>query len=248
MAQKDYFSKQSKAYAAFRPTYPEELYQFIFSHLNHQNVAWDCGTGNGQVARHLARYFDKVYATDISQQQIDHAFSADNIEYTVCQAEQTPFAENQFDLITVGQALHWINTDEFYREAQRTARPEALLAVWGYALLSIEEKIDKCFLDFYHNTVGPYWDSARKLVEEEYRTIPFPFRLIPSPKFKITVPWTLEEFAGYVTSWSATQQYINIIGQDPVPVFIETLKQYWNPGEKKIVTFPLFLKLGKVSG
>src|SRR4051812_11083256 len=182
MASKDYFSDQSKIYAAFRPTYPDELYQFILSHLKHRDAAWDCATGNGQVAQHLARHIHKVYATDISQQQINHAYKADNIEYSVCKAEQTAFAKNQFDLITVAQALHWISTEEFYQEVRRTARPGALLAIWGYSLLSIDRALDLLFLDFYHRIVGPYWDEARKLVEEEYRSIPFPFQEIPAPK------------------------------------------------------------------
>lgn len=71
---KDYFSQQSKLYAAFRPTYPDALYNFIFSHLKDKQVAWDCGTGNGQVAQKLSTAFSKVYATDISAQQIAEGF------------------------------------------------------------------------------------------------------------------------------------------------------------------------------
>jgi hypothetical protein len=246
MASKDYFSEQSKIYAAFRPTYPDELYQFILDHLQHRDAAWDCATGNGQVAQHLAGHFDKVYATDISHQQIEHAYKADNIEYSVCKAEQTPFAKNLFDLITIAQALHWINTEEFYQEVKRTARPGALLAVWGYALLSIDHEIDVLFLDFYHRTVGPYWDDARKMVEEEYRSVPFPFQEIPAPKFQLTVGWVLEQFAGYLRSWSATQKYIKVNDRDPVPFFIDAVKKYWKPGERKTVTFPIFVKIGKV--
>jgi ubiquinone/menaquinone biosynthesis C-methylase UbiE len=243
---KDYFSDQSKIYAAFRPSYPEDLYQFIFEHLKNKSVAWDCATGNGQVAKYLSRHFEKVYATDISQQQIDNAFPEKNIFYSVSKAEQASFADQQFDLITVAQALHWIDTDAFYKEAIRTATPGALIAVWGYALLSINPLIDSLFLNFYHNTVGAYWDAARKLVEEEYRSIDFPFKLIPSPRFELKVEWTLAQFAGYLTSWSATQKYVKTTGQDPVPMFIETVKVYWNEAELKMVTFPLFLRLGKI--
>src|SRR5688572_10636286 len=108
MSRKDYFSGHSKVYAAFRPTYPEELYQFIFKHLKRKSVAWDCATGNGQVAQYLSRHFKKVYATDISQQQLDQAFQAENIFYSVGAAERSNFEERTFDLITVAQALHWI--------------------------------------------------------------------------------------------------------------------------------------------
>jgi hypothetical protein len=243
---KDYFSDQSKIYATFRPSYPEDLYQFIFKHLKNKSVAWDCATGNGQVAKYLSAHFEKVYATDISQQQIDNAFLGKNIFYSVSKAEQTSFADHQFDLITVAQALHWIDTHAFYKEVIRTARPEALIAIWGYALLSISQAIDPLFLNFYHNTVGPYWDAARKLVEEEYRSIDFPFTQISSPRFELKVEWTLAQFAGYLTSWSATQKYVKTRGQDPVPMFIETVKAHWNEAEVKMVTFPLFLRLGKI--
>jgi SAM-dependent methyltransferase len=247
MSTKDYFSDQSKIYAAFRPTYPEDLYHFIFRHLKNRYAAWDCATGNGQVAQYLAKHFEEVYATDISQQQIDNAFCAGNIIYTVSKAEQTAFPDAQFDLITVAQALHWINTDEFYNEVRRTAKPGALLAVWGYALLSIDPVIDPLFLDFYHNTVGPYWDDARKLVEQEYKAIPFPFEQIPAPGFRLSVNWDLRQFTGYLASWSATRKYIQVHGHDPVAAFAKTLQKHWKDGELKTASFPLFMKLGKVA-
>lgn len=246
MEKKDYFSGQSKVYAAFRPTYPSDLYQFIFKHLHHKSYAWDCATGNGQVAQYLANYFDMVCATDISQQQIDHALPAKNIFYSVSSAEHTAFKGNQFDLITVGQALHWFNVDEFYEEVMRTAKAKGLLAVWGYTLLTIDPPIDEMFMDFYTNTTGPYWDKARKLIENEYREIPFPFEQIVSPEFTIKVNWTLDQFAGYLTSWSATQKYISVHGINPVDKFIGTLKTIWKEHSLKVVTFPVFMKLGRV--
>ena len=113
MSNKDFFSGHSKLYATFRPTYPDDLYDFIFKHVQNFDSVWDCGTGNGQVARYLSTSFKKVYATDISQQQLDNAFQADNIIYSVSGAEQTNFTNNQFDLITVGQAMHWFDVERF---------------------------------------------------------------------------------------------------------------------------------------
>jgi hypothetical protein len=72
--QKDNFSDRSELYAKYRPTYPPELYSFLISNVDRREQAWDCGTGNGQVARELSKYFDKVYATDISEQQIKMLF------------------------------------------------------------------------------------------------------------------------------------------------------------------------------
>lgn len=245
MSNKDFFSGHSKLYATFRPTYPDALYEFIFKHVTHFNTAWDCGTGNGQVARYLSTSFKRVFATDISTQQIEHAFKADNIFYSINSAEQTDFQNHQFDLITVGQAMHWFDIEKFYREVKRVAKPDALLAVWGYTVCTINTEIDIHVLDFYFNIVGPYWDSARKIVEEEYRSIPFPFEEISSPQFFIEVEWSADEFAGYLTTWSATQKFIKEKGFNPVPDVMNKIEPLWK--NKMKVKFPIFLKLGRVN-
>ena len=64
---KDNFSKQANLYAKFRPEYPSELYDFILQHIDNKGIAWDCATGNGQAAKVLAKHFETVFATDISQ-------------------------------------------------------------------------------------------------------------------------------------------------------------------------------------
>lgn len=244
MNKRDYFSGHSKLYATFRPTYPEDLYHFIFKHVKKFDSAWDCATGNGQVARVLANQFTSVCATDISQQQLDQAAQRSNIHYSLQPAEQTNFENAQFDLITVGQALHWFDLEKFYSEVKRVAKRDALLAAWGYAVCSVNPEIDEHFYHFYNHVVGPYWDSARKLVEEEYKDIPFPFDQIAASKFTINVEWTLEEFAGYLTTWSATQKFIKDKNFNPVPDVMKLLEPHWN--EKEFVSFPVFLKLGKI--
>ncbi|MBT1705749.1 class I SAM-dependent methyltransferase [Chryseosolibacter indicus] len=243
---KDYFSGHAKIYATFRPDYPNALYDFIYKHLHEKSRAWDCATGNGQVAKHLASMFDEVYATDISNKQLENAVQASNITYSVSSAEHTTFPDNYFDLITVGQALHWFQRELFYKEVMRTAKPNGLLAVWGYAVLSVDESIDELFNKFYTETVGPYWDDARKLVEDQYRSISFPFEEIPAPAFSIAVEWTKQQFAGYLSSWSSTQKFINSNGFNPVDDFITSLKNLWQDDELKNVTFPVFLRLGRI--
>jgi ubiquinone/menaquinone biosynthesis C-methylase UbiE len=242
---KDYFSTQSKVYAAFRPTYPAELYDFIFKQVERRDRAWDCATGNGQVATHLSSHFRDVFATDISQQQLDHATFVKNVQYAVCPAEKTNFPDNHFDLITVAQALHWFDRESFYNEVSRVGKPNAILAVWGYALLYIDPEIDKMIMEFYNNTVGPYWDNARRLVEQQYKTITFPFEEIPTPAFSIQVQWSIDQLSGYLQSWSATQKYIKENGADPVPGFILSLSKYWKKPVME-VSFPIFMRIRRI--
>ncbi|HEY5392662.1 MAG TPA: class I SAM-dependent methyltransferase, partial [Hanamia sp.] len=104
---KDNFSLHSDKYAKYRPTYPLEFFKYLNSLVPNKQNAWDCGTGNGQVAFELSKTFDHVFATDISQSQIDNALRSDNISYSVQPAEKTNFKDHRFDLIVIAQAIHW---------------------------------------------------------------------------------------------------------------------------------------------
>jgi ubiquinone/menaquinone biosynthesis C-methylase UbiE len=244
---KDNFSNQANIYAQFRPDYPTELYDFILQNVDYQGVVWDCATGNGQAAKVLAQHFKTVYATDISQKQLDNAVKIDNIVYSICPAETTPFADNTFDLITVAQAAHWFDFDKFYAEVKRVAKPNVTIAVWGYGNLKFDDReLDSQMWEFYSNRVGKYWNFERRHVEEEYRTLPFPFEEIETPKFGIVRKWQRDEFEGYLNSWSAVQNCKNTEGVNPVDDFMLDLSAVWGEFERKLLRFPLFLKIGKI--
>ncbi|MBS1771956.1 MAG: class I SAM-dependent methyltransferase [Bacteroidetes bacterium] len=243
---KDLFSKQAGTYAAYRPTYPEELYDFLFQHTSAFHAAWDCGTGNGQNAIRIAERFHKVYATDLSEQQILHAIQKPNIEYSVQRSEHTHFADNSFDMITVATALHWFDFDAFFKEAKRVAKNGALFAAWAYAPFRSDSGINHIVDDFTYNTMGKYWDPERRWVDEEYKTIPMAFEELPHPDITITVQWTFEHILGYFHSWSSVQNYIRQHNEDPVEIIKPLLAHYWQEGEAKALKIPLFIRAGTV--
>jgi ubiquinone/menaquinone biosynthesis C-methylase UbiE len=250
---KDNFSKQAAVYAKYRPTYPQELFTFILSHVKNKQVAWDCGTGNGQSAKELAKYFEKVFATDISQKQIDKAHQAANIFYSVQPAEQTNFPDNSFDLITVSQALHWFKVHKFYIEVKRIAKPGAWIAVWMYNLPAISPEIDELLnVQLYKKTLGAYWDYERKYVDDNYTTLLFPFKEIQTPVFKIQFDWTFKELGGYINSWSALQKFIQANQFNPVDELIKKIQPYWSARtpleekEKMKIVFPVYIRMGQI--
>src|SRR4051812_43588784 len=165
---KDNFSTQSDKYATFRPTYPEALFAYLRLIGNGFATAWDCGTGNGQIAGKLAELFDNVFATDISPSQLDNAIKRPNIFYSVQPAEKTYFEPDFFDLIIVGQAVHWFDFDQFYSEVKRTGKPGALVLIAGYGRPTISPEVDSIIDHLYYNIIGKYWDKERKYVDEGY--------------------------------------------------------------------------------
>ena len=245
---KDLFSQQAGLYALHRPTYPVELFQFVLQHVEHRDCAWDCATGNGQVAVVLSDHFKKVFATDISQSQLDQGQKKPNIQYAISPAEKTPFPDHYFDLITVGQAIHWFDFEKFYQEVRRVGKKGAWLAAWGYGLLRINSDIDPMIDEFYRDVTGPYWDPERTYVDQAYQTIPFPFQEIETPRFQILRNWDLPALVGYLNTWSSVQKYQTAVGRNPVDGFTEKLNATWGePTLQHEVTFEVFLRVGRVA-
>ena len=127
---KDLFSGHAREYAAFRPSYPDELIQFIIKHASKFDRTWDCGAGSGQVARKLAPFFGQVDATDISAHQLDQAPRIKNITYQLSKAEESPFLTDTFDLICVGHAVHWFDVEKFFLECSRVGGKNAVVALF----------------------------------------------------------------------------------------------------------------------
>lgn len=243
---KDNFSSHAEEYLKFRPTYPRELFEFLLKLVSEKITEWDCGTGNGQVAQELAKYFDKVYATDISEKQIKNSVKRKNIHYKVESAEETSFPDRFFDLITVAQAIHWFDFNQFYKEVRRTLKPNGIIAVIGYGLIQTDDETDSIINNFYNNIIGPYWDKERKYIDENYETIPFPFKEKETIKLTNEFQWTLEKFIGYLQTWSAVQHFVKKKNQNPIDLIYKDLKEAWKGGNTKPVKFPILLRIGQV--
>jgi SAM-dependent methyltransferase len=246
---KDYFSDNSAGYRKYRPAYPDSFFEYLAIIAPSSAAAWDCATGSGQAARKLARHFSKVIATDASIRQISNAVPDENVYYQVARAENSPIHSSAVDLITIAQALHWLDAKPFFAEAKRVLKPKGILAVWSYNLLSVTPQLDDIIERFYKQTVGPYWPPERRLVEEGYQNISFPFTRIVSPDFSMTAEWSLEELLGYIATWSAVKVYRDETGNNPLDALKKELGAHWGePCRRYQVSWPLSVFIGKNDG
>jgi hypothetical protein len=204
-AQRSLFSQGSHAYAAARPGYPVELFEWVASRCEQRELAWDCATGNGQAARGLSSRFERVCATDISFEQVSQAKRASGVAYIVCAAERTPFHDATFDLVAVAQALHWLDLDGFWPEVVRVARPGALFAAWGYDGLESTSEVDRLVMGPFLEIVAPFWAQSNRLLWNGYRSeeIRFPFERIEVPSLSLELDWSAAQLLAYVETWSA---------------------------------------------
>ncbi|NUO78462.1 class I SAM-dependent methyltransferase [candidate division KSB1 bacterium] len=247
MSFKDHFSTQATDYAQYRPNYPEALFAYLATLVPEHKLAWDCGTGNGQAALSLAPHFEKISATDPSAKQIANATPHAKINYHIAPAERTEIPPHSVDLITVAQALHWFDFEKFYAEVGRVLKPNGVLAVWCYTLLESEPQIDAILNEFYFDIVGRYWPPERKLLENNYRDIPFPFEQITTPRFYMEQEWRLDDLFGYLGTWSSVQRFIAQHGEDPREQIRARLREAWGEvAEPRRIKWPLHLKIGRL--
>ena len=215
--------------------------------MSRRRVVWDCGTGNGQAAKDLARYFNRVIATDASESQVTNAVLAPNVEYRVAKAESSGLADRSVDATTVAQALHWFELEPFYAEVRRVTVPGGIIAAWSYGSPSAGDDVEALLREFEDGTLRGYWDARRRWVDEAYRTVAFPFPEIATPRFQLRKEWTLSQLGGYLRSWSAVAKFVRERGQDPVAPVLEQLEKHWgSPEVTRTVTWPLALRVGRI--
>jgi SAM-dependent methyltransferase len=246
----DQFSSVAAAYAAQRPTYPDELFAYLSALCPRRELAWDCAAGSGQASVPLARVFRRVIATDASTAMLAQAGASPGLFYAAATAEASPLRSWSVDLVTVAQALHWMDAAEFYREVDRVLTSDGVLAVWTYGLQRLDEPaLNRVLAEFYHETVGAYWAPERRHVESGYRTLPFPYPELPGPALEMRQRWSLRDLLGYIGTWSATQRAREVTGKDPVADLSKVLSPLWGASDGlRLVRWPLSLRVGRRPG
>jgi SAM-dependent methyltransferase len=243
------FSRLATRYARGRPTYPDELFAWLAEQAPSRALAWDCACGNGQASLGLAVHFERVIATDVSPEQIEHAFPHDRITYRVAPAERSGIIDASVDLITVAQAVHWFDLDAFYAEAKRVLRPGGLLAVWTYHLPIITPGIDAVMARLYYEVLRGYWAPQMHYLDDRYTTLPFIEREIGAPAFTPVARWTLDDLLAFVGSWSGGANYRERnAGEDAIDIVRADLEAAWGDREGvRDVRWPLAMRVARVA-
>lgn len=214
----------------------------------------------------LAGIYKNVIATDTSSKQLEFAAKLPNVRYELTppvmsssEVEKLVAPESSVDLVTVAQALHWFDLTTFYRNVKHVLKkPNGVIAAWCYTNPEVNAAVDKVFQRFYDEKLGPYWDKARRLVEDGYRGIEFPFEKVGDDestesqsfpvRFVTEKEMVFEEYVTYLRSSSAYQtakeKGFELLTAEMEGEFADSWK---NDGiEKKVVRFPIHLLIGRV--
>jgi ubiquinone/menaquinone biosynthesis C-methylase UbiE len=128
------FSDRADAYAATRPSYPDELIDALFEGLGDpaEMTVADLGAGTGISARLLAARGAQVYAVEPNAAMREAALPDSRVTWVNAAAEHTGLEEASCDLVTAFQAFHWFDAPVALAEMVRILRPAGRAALVGY--------------------------------------------------------------------------------------------------------------------
>ena len=110
MASEGRFGAQAGEYSAFRPVWPREVFTRILACAGEpRRCAVDLGAGTGLVTARLVEHFGEVVAV-----------------------EPDEHADGRIDLVTAGNAFHWMEGAAVCARIHEWLRPGGVLAVFRY--------------------------------------------------------------------------------------------------------------------
>lgn len=196
------FGRVSDDYARYRDIYPELFYQKIVDRglcVKGQKVL-DIGTGTGVLPRNMYRYGADWTATDISPKQIEAAevLSRDmDIRYLVSSAEELPFLDNTFDVITACQCFFYFDPEKIAPVLHRLLKPSGKLLILYMAWLPFEDDVAKKSEELALK-YSPNWSGAgetQKPITIDSRILSY-FYVTDREEYRLKVPFTRDSWHG----------------------------------------------------
>ncbi len=134
----DKFNGMGKVYSKYRPSYPLNFVDYLFTDvgMSQSSIIADVGSGTGILTRQLLEKGSNVYGIEpnadmriIAETNLNNFPGFTSVSGS---AENTTIDDNSVDYITVAQAFHWFDREKFKKECQRILKPEGkVILVWN---------------------------------------------------------------------------------------------------------------------
>lgn len=131
------FSGKAEIYKKFRPSYSQELIDYLCSELGFcsKSAVADIGSGTGIFSRLLLELGSTVYGVEPNEDMRAIAekdfCSSNNFNFISINAtaENTGLKEKSIDFVTTAQAFHWFDIPQFKKECKRILKNNAKVAL-----------------------------------------------------------------------------------------------------------------------
>ena len=239
---KNYFGPRTAAerYAKGRPRFHAQVIKRIKGFLALENsfdAALDVGCGTGLSSAALKSISKRVVGIDISAAMVAQTENKSDIEFLLAAAEDLPFEAGQFDLITISQAIHWVDRERFFSEAGRVLKRNSIIIV--YDNLFQGRMIDNPEFDDWYRTeflehfpVPPRGRRAFDRVSEN----PNDFVLKYEEFNKNTLEFSAEEMVDYLVTISNVIAQVENGSQSIKEVYewlTKNIKPFFNENRKR---------------
>lgn len=205
----NYFSPKNTAerYAKGRPFFYRNTVRHIskFIKIDHKlENALDVACGTGMSASALLDIAENIFGIDTSDEMLKIALKPNAIKYIRASAEDLPFENNYFDLITISSGVHWFDIDEFLSEAKRVLKSNAWLVLYENHFISEMPGVES-FGNWFPNVYVKKFPSPKRNNNYQWENDNLKgkgFVLVEEEKFKNPIEFTKEELILYFTTQS----------------------------------------------
>jgi hypothetical protein len=122
-----------------------------------------------------------------------------------------------------------------------------MLALITYSAPVFDDELQPRFHRFDKQEVGRYWPPERKLVDNEYRDLAFPFAEMAGPEIAIHREWNLAQSLGYVSTWSAVRNAREAGQEGLLHAFAKDFTELWgDPDRERALYWPIAMRLGRI--
>ena len=212
------FGHAAEEFQRYRPDYPPELFEHILAAVpaKRRERAMDLGAGTGKSTRALIAHFREVVAVEPDSGMA--AKLAEEIPQAIVRnatAEACVQPEASVDLVTIANALHWMEASRVFATVRDWLRVDGILAVYDRPLPKATPAIDAIVLAELRGPWKPHRDPRLKrdrTWENEVRGAPG-FALVEETKLPYVVAISPGDYIGFWRSTSYGSSYARSLSQ-----------------------------------
>jgi len=135
------FTGKAVLYKKFRPSYPKEFIDYLYSQVGFSlnSVIADIGSGTGIFSRLLLERDSSVYCVEpnddmrrTAEEDLEEFEKSQTFISVNASAHNTGLPDKSIDFVTAAQAFHWFDRQLFKLECQRILKPGGkVVIVWN---------------------------------------------------------------------------------------------------------------------
>lgn len=248
----NYFSPKNTAerYAKGRPFFHSNTIEHIRKFLKIDNKlenALDVACGTGLSTNALLDVAENVFGTDISDEMLKLVLNSQKIKYSKASAENLPFGNNYFDILTVSSGVHWFHIDQFLQEANRVLKSKSWLVLYENYFISEMPGVkdfDNWFPNIYLKKYpSPKRNNNYEWTEENLKGKGFNF--IKEEKFKNPVEFTKGQLILYFTTQSNITAAVEnkLSGYEEIENWLDKeLTPFFDNDQKRTINYGNWIK------